>query len=431
MFPRLIAVRLSSTRFAYLSLIRRTLFKHIQLVPKLEKVKRLAGADFYQIAPFVTMVSFVVPFDNWIFRKKAEFLAEERRTRELSLEASSAGSSNDDALADHHDRLDNDQDLKAPIGRSPRASGTYRYDDSRRLAVRDLLLGVFLKAAWSSALKAMPHVRTVHFKTRGFEDLIKDKEFEFYRILPRNTIIPERYQDSCRKTAAPLGDALFAVATFCLAKANVEVRVLKVACVLSEKFGWETLPGWDDLNLSHMEVFKFWPLVRVRVAPPVEEAAPAVAAVLRKCGDNLDKLSYKAWCPMSWPGGEFTQLPNLTWLSIGWGPIRPRYLSVWMSEMPYLGIIQLHCTMLDDLHDPYSWREVLDAIRAHPNKAIYVSFWETARLRNLEYATDKFEEFLAMKASGTPDEDCEWSLPLYLSGKIEWNESLEKLVRDD
>lgn len=434
MFPRLKALRLSSPRFAYLSLIQRTLFSDLQLVPRFEKAKRLVGADFYQIAPFVTTVSFVVPFDNWIFRREVEILTIEQRTRESALEALSAGGSNDYALANHHYSLDNDQHLKAPR-RYPRAFGTYRYNQTKCSAVRDLLLRASLKAAWSSALKAMPHVRSVHFKTLGFEDVMKSTAL---RVLSKDTTIPQRYQVSCIKAAAPLGDALFAAGIFCLAKANVEVRELKVACVLTEKFGWETLPGWDNLNLSRMEVFKFLPLVR-RWVPyyhldlilqPVEAAPRAVTTVLKKCGNSLETFSCKGWCPMSWPGDEVIKLPSLTWLSIGMGPIRPRELGACMNEMPYLGIVQMRCTELDNYDDPYSWREVLDAIRAHPNKAIYVSFWQVARLIDLEYATDKFEEFLAMKeASQTPDEECQWSLPLYLSGKIEWNGNLEELLR--
>ena len=332
---------------------------------------------------------------------------------------------------------------KFPLSDDQIRVGFEKYRDDA-LAAKDLLLGDELRAAWTSTLRALPNVHNLRFMSVDYDE----RGGSHLPVQPGCIVRPHHHDrshrdETCRRVAAPVGDALFSAGIACLADANVKVQSLDVACAMTSPFGWDNLPGWEKLNLSQMQTFTFQPQVQSigedfnifgRSEDVIaERAADAVAAVLKKCGNSLEKFRYDNSCPMQWPGDQVIRLPRLKHLSLDSGSIRPRHLRTWMSHMPSLEHFQLDGSSLCE-HHYYGWRDVFDAIRNHP-KGLHVHFDQIIANDGAEislyYHTDNFQEFLDQQESNDPWADIDRSLSLYLSGKIEYNASLKEWLQDD
>jgi len=151
-------------------------------------------------------------------------------------------------------------------------------------------------------LQTLANVRNVCFATPKYEKSRGSQVQDHldYAVRPHdyNGTHPD---ESCRRVIAPVGDALFAAGIACLAEANVKTHDLEVACAMTGEIGWETLAGWEDLDLSQMRKFKFQPKVQsfkeVLDIPKGKNsiaawAAIALAAVIKKCGNKLEESSY-------------------------------------------------------------------------------------------------------------------------------------------
>lgn len=331
---------------------------------------------------------------------------------------------------------------KCPLSNDQIRVGFEKYHDDA-LAAKDLLLSEELRAAWTSALRALQNVHIFRFTSVKY-----DGSFGLHLPVQPDCIVrPHRHDvnhrdETCRRIAAPVGDTLFAAGIACLAEANVKAQNLDVACAMTGQFGWETLPGWEKLDLSQMQTFKFQPQVQSigenldtfgGEEAVAERAADTVAAVLKKCEDSLEMFSYENSCPMQWPGDEVIHLPRLRDLSLGSGCIRSRNLRTWMAKMPSLKHFRLNGSRLCD-HVYSGWLNVFDAIRNH-QKRMNVHFDQIIANDGAEisfyYHTDDFEKFLGEQEDEDIWADIDRSLALYLSGKIEYNGCLRAWLQDD
>ena len=439
-------MRLSSPRFAHLDLIGKTLFSGIQLVATPERLDHLAQTDISQIAPFVKTVTFVAPLECWTltfegFREIVLAQAIQKHASENQIwNGGSSYAYEDDG---HQQFIEQHWGGKYPLSDDQIRVGfeKYRVD---ALAAKNALLRDELKAAWTSTLRALPNVHSVRFLSVDYDE----SGGSHLPVQPDCIVRPHHHDqthkdETCRRVAAPVGDALFAAGIACLTDANVKVQSLDIACAMTGQFEWDTLPGWGELNLSQMQRFTFQPKVQslgedLDVLPRnesvvAESAADAVAAVLNKCADTLEEFRYDNSCPMQWPGEQVIRLPKLKNLILDSGDIRPRHLKAWMSHMHSLGHFQLDGSSLCE-HSFYGWRDVFDAIRDHP-KMLRVHFDQIiandcAEI-TLYYQTDGFQEFLDQQENEDPWADIDRSLPLYLSGKIEYNASLKEWLQDE
>jgi len=432
---------LSSSRFAYLNSIQRILFHSIVLVATPEHLEHLLRADISRIAPWVTTVTFVAPHNNWALRfrnfKKAliaQAVYEYARKNHV-----------------RHD-FDSDDGYRNFIeqhwsGRLPFFDGQVRVAYAKyheaALNAKALLFSNGLKAAWTIALRALRNVERLHFTSEQLEELgILHSPVQPACIIRDHDHDRNHTEETCRRVAAPVGDALFAAGIYCLAKAKVKARVLDVACAMTGKLEWETLAGWKDLDLSQIWRFDFQPKVQ-----SFEEdldifggedaiaarAANAVAAVLKKCGNKLEEFSYDRSCPIIWPGDKVIHLPRLRHLSLDKGSIRPHNLRAWIATMPSLeDLILFDSKLCEDVY--HGWKYIFDAVRNHPTRMrVYFDRIKTndAADLSLEYHTDDFQRVLKQEENQDPWEDIKRSLSLYLSGKIEFNRSLRIWLQDD
>lgn len=446
-FPRLKALRLSSPRFAHLDLILKTLFGGLQLVATPERLEHLLQTDISQIAPFVQTVTFVAPPQCWTltfegFREVIIAQAIQKHASDHQIwDGDGSYAYEDDG---HRKFIERHWNGKFPLSHDQIRVGFEEYHDDA-LAAQDVLLGNELRSAWTSTLQSLPHVHNLRFMSVAYNG----RGGSHLPVQPDCIVRPHRHDqihrdETCRRVAAPAGDALFAAGITCLADANVKVDTLAVACAMTGLFEWDTLPGWEKLNLSQMHTFTFQPRVQSigedldvsggrSETDVAERAADAVAAVLDKCGNSLEKFRYENGCPMQWPGDRVIALPKLKHLSLDSGSIRPRHLKTWMSQMPSLIHFQLDGSSLCE-HQYYGWRDVFDAVRNHP-RGLHVHFDQIVANDcaeiSLFYDTDGFQEFLDQEESGDPWGDIDRSLALYLSGKIEYNASLKEWLQDE
>lgn len=431
--PHLRALRLSSPRFAYLDLIRKILFDGIQFVATPEHLEHLARADISQIAPFVKTITFVAPPKCWplTFEGFREMVLAQAIQKYASDPHNWNGMGSYASYNDGHQRFIKQQwNGKFPLPNDQIRVGFEKYHDDA-LAAKDVLFGEELRATWTNALRTLPNVHNLRFTSPEYDEF----GHSHLPVQPDCVIRPHRHDQShrhetCWRVAAPVGDALFAVGIACLAEANVKGQSLDVACAMTGQFGWETLSGWEKLDLSHVQTFTFQPQVQSTDEDLgdliAERAADTVAVVLKKCGGSLEKFTYENVGHMQWPGDEVINLPKLRDLTLGGGSIRPGNLRTWMAKMPSLQHFQLDYIDLGE-HMYTGWLDVFDAIRNHP-KGMSVHFNQIAANDGADislcYHTDAFEERLEDQEAEDPVRDLNRSLSLYLSGKIEYNATL-------
>ena len=424
--------------------MQRILFRGIKLVANPEHLEHLAQADIRPIAPFVKTLSFVTPPNCWThtlesFREVivAQAIQRYAHDHEIWDEYISYGYMGGDGHQLFIRKYWND---KFPLSDNHIRTKFERYNVDAKDA-KDLLHGENLRIAWVGALRKLPHSLDLRFLSVEFDET----DSSHLPVQPDCVIRPHDHDDcheemTCRRIAAPVGEALFAAGIACVAEARVKVQNLDVACVMTGQFTWETLSGWTELDLSQMQKFEFQPQVQSMRGESLdsfggetvvaERAADATAAVMKKCKDSLLKFEYKSLhCPMEWPGNEVIHLPALQDLSLSRGGIRAKNLKAWMTNMPSLTHLQLSLSGCLDGH----WVDVFDAIRNHPKgitiyfDQIFVNDWTEYILG---YQTDDFEKVLREEEHEDLQSDVYRSLKLYLSGKIGYNEALIEWFED-
>lgn len=446
-FRNLKALRLSSLRFAYLNSIYKILFRKIDLVASSEHLEHVAKTDFSRIAPFLKTVTFVAPTNTWAltlegFREVILAQAIQRYADDHDIWGGM--NSNAHEPDGHQEFIEQHWNGKGktPLSKDQIRAGFEQYRGQAQ-AAKDLLCGEEFRATWTSVLQTLANVHSVCFATPKYEQsrgshVVKYGDY-IVRSPPHNRTHPD---ESCRRVIAPVGDALFAAGIACLAEADVRVRDMKVSCAMTGEVGWETLAGWEDLDLSQMWRFEFHPKVQsFRDDLEITEgenataawAATAVATVLKKCGNELEEFSYDRSCNIQWPGNEIIGLPKLKYLSLDKGSIHPSNLRAWMAKMPSLEDLRLHNTRLcEDFY--HGWRYIFDAVRDHP-RGMKVWFdhivTHDALTICLDYHMDDFQRVQKQKKNKDPFEDIDRSLSLYLSGKIDYNKSLEVWLQDE
>ncbi|KAI9698141.1 MAG: hypothetical protein M1836_004143 [Candelina mexicana] len=426
--------------------VSETLFGGIRLLATSEHLEHLAQVDINRISPFVDTVTFAVPFSSWslTFEKFREVIVSQaiQKYQDVHRPPNPKFKSSNN----HKHFIEQHWNGEFPLSDDKIRAGFEDYQDQAQ-AMKYFLLDERLREAWAGALRALRDVHKFCFTTVDCEKTGSSH----LPVQPDCIVRPHRHdmflshkRDVCRRAAAPVGDALFAAGVACLAKANVTIHKFNVVCEMTGQFGWQALPGWGELDLSQLPSFTFQPKVQMmpysRNYPgdqleTADRAADAVAAVLRKSKDSLEHFKYQNSCNMAWPGNEVIHLPKLRTLSLGDGCIRAHNLATWMAHMPSLEVFKLKRTGL--LYRPNrDWLFVLDAIRNHP-RGLNINFWHTIENDCLEtvclrYRTDKVEDWLALpeeeRTNGYVHSDPDW--PLYLSGKIEYNNFMQDWLRD-
>lgn len=311
---------------------------------------------------------------------------------------------------------------------------TYQTD---ALALRDLLLGELLISAWTEVLQSLQSVVSVKFYSIDFDHPRCQQQAVYPDIVKTHRHHGSRKGGISSLTDGIIGDAVFAAAISCLSQAKVRIKDLKVDCAMTEHFGWEDLPGWNDLGISQLQAFHFSPKVNTISQMGLPEAADAIDAVLRRCTGSLETFTHRAHCVAPWPTDKLIKLPNLRRLSVERGPLHSDNLKRWMAEMFLLEDFYLEFTNVSvggDMPQYYRWRDVFDAIRNH-SRPMLVSFEEIivndVREISFEYCTDDFERYLEKREAENPYDDIDRTLALYLSGKIEYNKCLKALLEDE
>ena len=273
-------------------------------------------------------------------------------------------------------------------------------------AAKDLLLGDDIKGAWTNALRALPHVHTWRVATRSKEARFPIRVFD----QRPNSMKPPGYHGGkyeCHTYDEDLGDALFAAATRSLSEASLRPHEFIVDCVMSGHFGWETLRGWQQLDLSHLQSFHFQPAVSFynedfneiewegNISP---RAANAIAAVLRKCKNCLQELRCQGDCPLQWPGSETINLPELRCLVLQGCRVRPLNLGRWMARMPLLQNLEFELPMVCE-NDYSDFRSILDAVRNQSKgmRLRLLTSWTVAI--DLDYHTHDVERILGRNST--------------------------------
>ncbi|KAL8836976.1 MAG: hypothetical protein Q9176_005977 [Flavoplaca citrina] len=219
---------------------------------------------------------------------------------------------------------------------------------------KGLLLSEGLRAAWIRLLRTLPVVAKASLFSYNFEG--------------------SQWQSDVTGQGAPsrMGDALMAAAVTCLASAGTRVRGLKVACHLTGTLDWQSLPGWEELDLSGLENVTYAPEPDASVLPNEDDharqaalAATNLSALFDKCQGTLRKIKIRGDCELVWPGEQTLHLPALQHLSLRFRGIHVRNLGFWLRHMPRLEYFRLAGDYITDGGET-SWRCLFDAIRDHP-----------------------------------------------------------------
>ena len=462
------SLRLVSKRFAESHYIRSTLFRRIQLVPGPDELEALTQIKINNLAPFVKTLAFVAPPYSWTLT--LEDFRKSTLTQAIQRYGVHSNALYTYAPVKMVPRMHRRGEARS-FHRSSDYEMTARYQDYRAdaLSVESLLAGKELRAAWISALKALPHVEEVVIRS------------------PRLV-----HQDRIYKTAAgPVGDELFTAAVAVLSAAGLRVRSLNIVGLVTGCLDWETLPGWAALDLGQLQSFTFRPRIwrpikslgtfgiegsraagrQAEILPQVdisesEEAceedgwssahgdssgddepykaeamagqqntrSQSVAAVLKKSAQSLENFKYSYLYAMHWPGDQVIPMPKLRHLSLRGHNVHPRNLAAWMAEMPSLNHFKLSYSSISEFTQPHyhDWRFVFDAIRNHPKpKGMKVHLFKINAYDYLSFDchtndTEQYEPYVRdLKDVEVVHEELQWSLALYLSGKIEWNKCLD------
>lgn len=448
-FSPLKSLRLTCSRFAYLPLVQKTLFGDIQLVASPKGLDRLARTDIGRLVPFAKQVSFVAPIQSWalgydIFREIviSEAIWKQVRERGFVTTGEEAAIFPFDIRNGYQVFIDQVWDGRVPFTEDQIRAGFAEYQREAR-AVKDTVLGEQLKTKWASILRALHNVCSIRFIHEGhLEVSIAHPPTQPPCVVQVHSHDECHRDEPCIRAAAPLGDALFAAGVVALAAADVKIRNLQVACAMTGRFEWDTLPEWSRPNLTEVRKFYFMPEVHWIEADrdtigshrhAAGRAAEAIAAVLNKCADHLEEFYYGdflrlgRFCDIHWPGEEIIALPRLTRLRLGAGGVRTRNLSLWMEAMPSLQHLRLDYPMRGDVW--YGWKYVFDAVRNHP-KGMKIDFEYIEGNHgagvSVHYHTDDFQRYLNKEEAKSISDGIDRDMALYMSGTIGYNERLRK-----
>lgn len=407
-----------------------------------EHIDHLVRTDISRISTWVKTVTLVAPPESWAltFEGFREVIVDQAVRKHASDHGIFNGSNYHRGEEANQRYIERYWEGKFPIPDDQIRPGFDKYHKDA-LAAKELLCGNKLGSAWANALRPLQAVYTLRFKSYEpvtYEDPLRVQPDSVARCHHHD----KKYQFNARgQIAAPVGDALFAAGVVCLADANLKPKQLDVDCNMTGLFGWGTLPKWEDLDLSQIQIFNFQPELQLDEYldaiggedTAAERAAEAIAAVLKKCKNNLQKFKYGSSEYMQWPGDEVIELPNLRFLSLGSDCIRSQNLKSWMAKMPLLEHLELLGTSLFN-EDYTGYLNVFDAIREHPI-GIMLIFEEFPINRYdeiyLSYHTDDFQRLLEQDENEDPDVEIYRSLSLYLSGKIEYNGCLKDWLENE
>ena len=444
-------MRLVSSRFTYLRRLQQVLFAEIIFTPSPTHLKSLEDADIIQFGPAVREVSFVAPLYSWTIGYDAfeEIVIAQAISKHRSIRGRFGLNLDEPGGADgRQSYIEKHWDGVFPLSEEQIHAGfqTYR---TKAKAVNKLLHSDALRVAWARALRKLPRARSFHFVGLEWDD----HRGNHLPIQPDCVVRPHKHDglhatEACVGALAVVCDAIFAAGIACLSEAGAEVEALKVAGPMTTSYGWEDLPGWKSLNLTHMRRFEFAPDNRVDCSRYYESvcdhsgeqsagtrrATEATASVMKKSASHLEYFRYDGMkSPMLCPGEEIIPLPRLLRLELEYGTIKATSFKKWMAGMPSLEELFLGTIKLHKKENFRGWLKVFNAIRHHP-KGMRVCFEEIAVSSWLElsidYHTDDYEEFLEM-AEGCDWLDVDRSLALYLSGKGGYNHHMRDMLDDE
>jgi hypothetical protein len=242
------------------------------------------------------------------------------------------------------------------------------------------------------------------------------------------------------RVSAPVGDIVFEAGINCLAAANKVVRRLDIRHTTRGDFQWDRFSSWDDLDLTQLHSLAFEPNVLADTEGPGREqeielaASRVLSATLDKCRTSLERLKFRAetsgW-GIVWPSvhDRVVSLPSLWLFMVDSEAISPDKFAAWFAGMPDLKTLKLSTSHLIRGSHYADWRILYDAIRRHP-RGIRIILEQIcandAAEISLNYDTVlDLQGALDEEVYDDPWDDIRRSLSLYLSGRIEWNASLQ------
>lgn len=250
----------------------------------------------------------------------------------------------------------------------------------------------------------------------------------------------------CRQLQASVGELLLRAAVASLIAAQSTVSHLEVECVLDGQFTWADDGTLNNLDLSMLQSLFFNPVGATKQESsewPEEYAETANArcglalvALLRKCSSSLVELkffpegwygdNYLVWPPA--PPNQPPKLPALEELTTG-ASINLSAFSRYLFQCPSLNYLRLEgCEGVD-----WMWRELLDAIRNHPNRML-IEFDDLPcnehTLEPFSIRHDTREAHSAEFEGDDPFDDIQYSVANYLSGKRHWDRTLSMWFED-
>lgn len=250
-----------------------------------------------------------------------------------------------------------------------------------------------LRQAWVKLLKSVgDRLYKVCFVIKGCKyDWSRHAAETSLETMPTCRLSPHSHEDDifdilCHHGAGVAGDSVFATGVACLADSGVAMRKLSIRHSTEGAFDWESLPGWDRLNLSRVEALKFRPfapslpdgeqeflgtVLGWKVTYPCVQgrhAGEAVDSLLAKCRGSLRHLVLHANCDLLWPRREPVSMAALEFLEYVEGDLDPALLARWLPQMPRLRQLYVFLVRFfnrDLVYAPGSWIFLLDAVRDH------------------------------------------------------------------
>jgi hypothetical protein len=374
--PSLRALRLVNSCFANSEALSAFVFRRIRLSTTPEHLERLSKGDVAQLAPYAKEVAFYLTY-KFTNHSTEDF-------REVLLPPS---------LPEHHsDNISESSKLATKI-----------YNDCAPYEIHSSSWDIFAKA-WAHTLSTLPNVQSI--------------------------LLYGPYDNHRDFGVRSEGLHFVASVAYAVTAASIKPRDFTLQCPMDAKVMWSEMPDWTKLDFSQLRKLEFSPDMTGVFGDTeiTENEADMMAAVLKRCAKSLEELNYRPPSGMGWPGKDVVALPNLKRLILSWCTVHGEWLKNWMAEMTSLQYLQLQWIEMPDERNS-DWKHVLDAIRDHPT-GIYVSFEDICQEQEglglvLEYHTDDFEKVLA-----EPDHPSR-SLQLYLSGKIEFDESIMDMFERD
>lgn len=289
--------------------------------------------------------------------------------------------------------------------------------------------------------KVKPYARRVVFDPEAHSSAIThDLDLDKLRLAWTATLTQLKGVD--RFYIKPVEETVYSAILASLKAAGVVVTHLYLKHHTSSKFGRASDGELALLDLSNLETLVFNPQIDVDweenfgFERPDDRAArrsgDIVAQVLKRCSHSIRSLaigersgSYITWPPPSRPFLEpaFT-LPNMH--DLCFGPLCHLQLGPFAAFLSTSCPALVRLTLNGSTRDHGVWRNVWDAIREHPCRMNVelqdLPCGEEEQFINFSHFTgeesheERFDE---------PFDDIQYSLAMYLSRKIEWDDSLE------